>query len=110
MLGRQKRRDSRAWNVVPEVDDEMPQVVFFSESDGAVCEKDVRAVPRQTLDRVIGVDPRVHARGSGELGARRPEFRGDDRRFGLKILKQCRHVLCDRHPTRDRRLTPEPIS
>ena len=35
---------------------------------------------RQAADRVIRVDPRVHARRRLELGARRPQLRGDDAR------------------------------
>ena len=40
----------------------MAQVVFFLRADGAVGDHDAHVVARQRPDRVIGVDPRVHAR------------------------------------------------
>ena len=44
-----------------EVGDEVPQVVFFLRADGAVGQADEGVAPRQGADRVVGVDPRVHA-------------------------------------------------
>jgi len=43
-------------------------------------------VTDQSLDGVIGVDPRVDAGGGFELGARGPQFDRDD----VRRLSQCR--------------------
>ena len=50
--------------------------------------KHERALPRQPPDGVIGVDPRIHALGRGELGARRPQFRREHRRTGVAAQTQ----------------------
>ena len=62
----------------------MAQVVLFLRADGAVGQEDVGALPREPLHGVVGVDPRVHALGGGELGARRPQFGRKDRGAGAK--------------------------
>src|SRR5439155_3971458 len=69
MFRRQDRHDVLARCVAAEIDDEVPQIVFFALADGAVGEKYERALPRQPPDRVVRVDPRVHALAGLELGA-----------------------------------------
>ena len=71
----------------------MAEVVLFLEPDGAVGEEDVRAVARQALDRVIGVDPRVHARRRRQLGPRRPQLGGDDGRAGPQTVEKIGHAV-----------------
>ena len=78
----QKRHDPLARHVVPEVGHQVAQVVFFLRADGAVGQEDIGALPRQPLDGVIGVDPRVHALGGGKLRARRPQFGREHRAAG----------------------------
>lgn len=80
MLRRQEWRDARARDGAAEVVDEMTEVVFLLQSDRAVGEEDVRAAAREVLDRVVGIDPRVHARGGRQLGPRGPKLGGDDGR------------------------------
>ena len=52
---------------VAEIGDEVAQVVFFLRADGAVGDHDAHVVARQRSDRVIGVDPRIHAFAGFEL-------------------------------------------
>jgi hypothetical protein len=78
VLAGEKRHDAIARHVLAEVRDEMPEVVFLARPYGAVGEEDERAGARQPADRVIGVDPRVHALAGGELGPGRPQLRRDD--------------------------------
>ena len=92
VLGRQERHHAIAWNVVAKVRDQMPQVVFFGFTDGAVGEKHVGALAGQPLHRVVGVDPRVHAFCRGQLGARRPKLRCKDRSTGMKSSKEIHQV------------------
>ena len=84
VLRRQERDDALARHVAAEIGDEMPQVVFFGRADRAVGEEHERALARQPPDRVIGVDPRVHALRGRELGARRPQLRGKHGRTGTE--------------------------
>ena len=78
MLGREKRDDLVAADGVAEVGDEVTQVVFFLRTDGAVGEHDADVMARQRSDRVVGVDPRVHAFGRFELRPRRAKLDGDN--------------------------------
>ena len=78
VLARQKRDDMRAGHVRAEIRDEMSKIVFLPQPDGAVRQEHELAFPRQVPDRVIRVNPCVHARRRCELGARRPEFRRND--------------------------------
>ena len=77
VLRREERDHATAGHVVAEVGHQVPEVVLFLRTDGAVGEEHVRAVTRQAADRVVGVDPRVHAGSRTEGGARRPQFDGD---------------------------------
>ena len=80
VLRRQEGHDALARHVEAEVGDEVTEVVFFVRADRAVGEEDVRALPREAPNRVVGIDPRVHALGRRELGTRRPELGGEHRR------------------------------
>ena len=91
VLARQERDDLRSRHVAAEIDDEVPEVVFFLRSDGAVGQEDERAVARQAPDRVIRIDPGIHARRRFELGARRPQFRGDDRSARAQVVEKGLH-------------------
>ena len=64
--------------------DQVPQVVFLLRADGAVGQKDERALARKPPHGVIRVDPGVDAGGRCKLGARRPQLRGDDWVAGAK--------------------------
>jgi hypothetical protein len=59
----------------------MAEVVFLARADGAVGQKHERAVAHESAHGVVRVDPRVAAGGRVELGARRPQFDGRDRRL-----------------------------
>ena len=101
MLAREERHDARARDIGTKIDHEMPKVVFFLQSDGAIGEKHERSRPRETPDRVVGIDPRVAAGGRLELGARRTELRGDDARTRAQLGDECVHegvrkATCDR--------------
>ena len=82
MFGREERHDVGARGLRPEVGHQVPQVVLFLRADGAVGDHHAHVLARERADRVVGVDPRVDALGRFELGARRPQFDGDDRRVG----------------------------
>ena len=91
MLAGQERNHRRARHVAAEIDDQVPEVVFLFRSDGAVGEEHERAVAGEALHRVIGVDPRIHAGGRFELGARRAKLCGDDRIVSAKTIEKCWH-------------------
>ncbi len=78
MLARQKRHDPRPRDIHPQIDQQVAEVVLLLQSNRAVGEEDRGAPAGEALDRVVGVDPRVHARGGFELRARRTQFGGDD--------------------------------
>ena len=82
VLARQERDDLRSRDVTPEVDDQVPEVVLFLRSDGAVRQEDVGTVARQIPYGVVGIDPGIHAGRRFELGSRGPELGGDDRVAG----------------------------
>ena len=82
-----------ARHVAAQVVDEMAEVVLFLEPDRAVGEEDERAVARQALDRVIGVDPRVHAGGGRQLRPRRAKLRRDDGRAGPQTVEKIGHAV-----------------
>jgi len=56
MLCREKRRDTRPWDILAEIGHEVAQVIFFLCTDGAVSEKHERVLPRQAPDRVVRVE------------------------------------------------------
>ena len=88
VLRRQKRDDALARDVRAEIEDEMAEVVLFLHADRAVGEEHVRALPRQPLDGVIRVDPRIHALGGRELRARRAQLGCEDRCAGVKSVEE----------------------
>jgi hypothetical protein len=88
MFGRQERHHVRSRHGAAEIADEMPQVVFLLQPDGAVGQKHERLVARQAADRVIRIDPRVHAFRGLQFRAGRTQFRGNDRRLSLQGLQQ----------------------
>ena len=74
VLRREERHDAIARHVGAEIDDQVAQVVFFARADGAVGEEHERPAAHEAADRVIRVDPRVHAGRRVELRARRPQL------------------------------------
>ena len=80
VLGRQERHHTIARHIRPEIDHEMPQVVFFARADGAVGEEHERLAPDQAADRMIRVDPRIASGGGIQLRARRPKLDRHERR------------------------------
>src|SRR5262245_4000981 len=66
----------------------MPQVVLFRRTNGAVGQEHVCALRGEPLDGVIGVDPRIHALGHLELGARRSQLGSDDGRSAAKAREK----------------------
>ena len=93
MLRRQERRDARARDGAAEVVDEMAEVVLFLEPDGAIREEDVRAVAREVLDRVIGINPRVHARRGRQFRPRGAKLGRDDGRAGPQTVEKIGHAV-----------------
>ena len=69
-----------ARHIVAKVEDEMPQVVFFLRTDGAIGETDMMPATHQATDRMVRVDPCVHPRRSAQLGTGRTQFDSVDRR------------------------------
>ena len=88
VLGRQERHDVVARHIGAQIDHQMAQVVFFARADGAVRQEHERPVADEAADRVIGVDPRVHAGGRVEFGARRTQFDGHHGRVRAKRAHQ----------------------
>lgn len=88
VLRRQERHDPLARHVGPEVGDEMPQVVLFLRANGAVGQEDKRPLARQTSNRVVRVNPRVHPFVNRQLGARRTELGRVDRLVGSKCCQE----------------------
>ena len=80
VLGGHEGHDALARDVVSEVGHEVTQIVFFVRANGAVGQEHERALTREALDRVIRVNPGVHAFASGEFGARRPQLSCEDGR------------------------------
>ena len=79
MLGRQERDDAIAWHIGPDVRHQMPEVVFLLRADRTVGQEDARAVPTQSMNRVVRVDPRIDAVSARQFGTGWPELRGYDR-------------------------------
>jgi hypothetical protein len=88
VLRRQKRDDALARHVAPEIDHEVPQVIFLLRSDGAVGEEDERPLPRQFLHGVVRIDPRVHAFDRRELRARGAQLRRKHGPSGFERAQQ----------------------
>jgi hypothetical protein len=78
VLGRQERNDARSIDVLPEVGDEVADVVLLLRADRAVGQADEGVAAGEGADRVVGVDPRAHAGVRVELGAGRAQLRRDD--------------------------------
>ena len=78
VLAGEEGNDSRLADLRSEIDDEMAEVVFFFQPHRTIGEEDVGAGACEAADRVVRVDPRVHARRRFELGPRRTQFRCDD--------------------------------
>jgi hypothetical protein len=87
MLAGEERHDRPARHLAADVADQVPQVVFLLQADGAVGEEDRGAFAGQAPDCVVGVDPRVHAGPRFQLRPRRTQFGRDDGRFGLKAFE-----------------------
>ena len=78
VLRGQERHDPRAIDVLPEVGDEVPEVVLLLRADRAVGQADEGVAPGEGADGMVGVDPRAHAGVRVQLGARRAQLRRDD--------------------------------
>ena len=77
VLRRQERHDARRVDVLPEVGDEVAEVVLLRRPHRAVGQADEGVATGEGADRVVGVDPRAHAGVRAELGARRTQLRRD---------------------------------
>jgi len=93
MLARQERHDTGSRDVDAEIDDQMPQVVFFFRPDGAVGEKHKGTGAREAAHGVIRIDPRVAARRRLQLGARWAQLGGNDASTGSQLVEKCRHEI-----------------
>jgi hypothetical protein len=91
VLARQERDDARPRNVTAKIDHEVAEIVFFLRPDRAVGQEDERACAGEAPDRVIRIDPGVHAGRGFELGARRPQFRGDHRLPRAQVVEKGLH-------------------
>lgn len=78
MLAREERHYGRTRHVGAEIDHEVTKVVFLSRANRAVRKKHEGAVASQASNRVIRIDPCIHARRRLEFRTRRPEFRRND--------------------------------
>ena len=78
VFARQERDDTGSRHVGAEIDDQMPQVVFFFRPDGAVGEKHDGPAARQAADGVIRINPRVTARRCFQFSARWTKLCGND--------------------------------
>ena len=91
VLARQEGDDVRARDVAAEIDDQVPEVVFFLQPYGAVGQEHEGPRARQSADRVVRVDPRVHARGGFQLRAGRTQLGCNHRRAALQLFDQSAH-------------------
>src|SRR2546425_13366495 len=79
MLRCQDRNNVLARDIPTEIDDEVPEIVFFLRADRAIGQKNERALTREAADGMIRVNPGVHAFPRFELRARRPELSAKNR-------------------------------
>jgi len=80
-----------AGHVGSQIDDQMPEVVFFSGADGAVGQKDEGVVPNEAANGMVRVDPGVPAGSGIELGPRRPQFNREDGALAQSVGKTSGH-------------------
>jgi len=66
----------------------MPQVVLFLCADRTVGEEDGYLLTTEAANRVLRIDPRIHALDGVELGAWRPELRGQHRRLSAEPIDE----------------------
>ena len=76
MLGGEKRHDLVPGHGVAEIGHEMAEVVFLLRADGVIGDHDADVVACQRLDRVVGIDPRVHSLCRFELRPGRTKLDG----------------------------------
>ena len=74
MLRRQKRYDTFPGRIVPEVGNEMSEVLLLPLTHRAVREKHVCVVSCESTDCMIRVDPGFDTGGRVELGSGRPKL------------------------------------
>src|SRR5262249_41108113 len=75
VFGGEEWDDMTTRDVIPEIRDEMTEVVLLLGANGAVGQKNAHALPGKTADRVVHVDPGVHAFARAELRPRRTQLR-----------------------------------
>jgi hypothetical protein len=88
MLGREKRDDVIAGDVTSQVGDKVPKIVFLLSANRTVREKDAHVTSREAADRVVHVDPCIHALAGTKLGTRRTQLRRDDRAAGIQSRRE----------------------
>ena len=84
VLGGEERHNSLTRDVAARVGREVPQVVLFMRAHCAIGQEDEGAFSGQSPDRMIGVDPGVHALAGRQLRAWGPELGGQNRRTGAE--------------------------
>jgi hypothetical protein len=74
MFSGQERNHAFSGCVVPEVGDQMTQVVFLTLTDGTIGQKHAIVMGSQTTHGMIRIDPSFNASNRIEFGTRRPEL------------------------------------
>ena len=72
VLAREERDNVGSPGIGPEIRHQVAKVLLFSPSDGIIGDKDMEPGQSQTTDRVVGVDPVVHAPQAGRMGSGGP--------------------------------------
>ena len=75
VLAREERDNVGSPGIGSEIRHQVAKVFLFSSSDGIIGDKHMEPGHIQTTDRVVGVDPVVHALQAGRMGARGPQLR-----------------------------------
>ena len=102
MLGREKRNDPITRDILTQIVHEVPQVVFFLRADSAVGEKDLDVQPCQAADRMVHVNPRIHAFDRSQLCSGRPQLRRNHVAVAAKsVEKRTAHYWMDVGPMPD---------
>ena len=71
----------------------MPEVVLFLRADGAVGQEDRHVLATEPANRVVRINPRIHPLDRVELGAWRPELRGQDRGLTAEPIDEHRYLV-----------------
>src|SRR6188472_2991317 len=88
MLRGEEGNDVSRIHVARQIGGQVAQVFLFRESDSIVGQENHRVMPGQSLDRVIHVDPELHAVRGRQTSPGWPQL---DRRQGTVLAESLKH-------------------